>query len=159
MIYQYRAINFAKFIRDNPGKLQMNWSSLIGFSEELVESCLNFYGAQGWEYVRVEEVDPGSLKMLGGLVPSLSGNWFMFIFRKEVEVSKEDQEKRDEELKDRLEEKERRARIPPGAAREPSENPNAKCPNCDAPINERDEDCWKCKASFSGSSAWKPIKK
>ncbi|WP_293626619.1 MULTISPECIES: hypothetical protein [unclassified Polynucleobacter] len=34
---------------------------------------------------------------------------------------------------------------------------DAICPNCDAPINSKDVECWQCSASFSEQSSWKPL--
>jgi len=33
---------------------------------------------------------------------------------------------------------------------------NATCPNCESQVNNMDEECWKCKASFGELSTWRP---
>jgi predicted amidophosphoribosyltransferase len=33
---------------------------------------------------------------------------------------------------------------------------NATCPNCESQVNNMDEECWNCKASFGELSTWRP---
>ena len=35
---------------------------------------------------------------------------------------------------------------------------DAKCPNCESPVNALDQECWRCGASFVSNSNWRPIK-
>jgi len=42
--------------------------------------------------------------------------------------------------------------------KEPPLNPDAKCPNCDAPLLLTAKSCWKCDSLFIDPQGWRPIK-
>ena len=121
-----------------------------------VENLLNHFAKDGWEYVRSEEFfadffKSGAASFFGDKNnPRLQ----MFIFRQQYT---EEMEKRMADEEQERIEAERAAHKQTGKIMgEMPEVTDARCPNCDSLVNKLDQRCWKCDASFSELSAWRP---
>lgn len=157
MKYIYKTVSLEDFLSSHDAARigVMDWQTQKGMAKKAskaIESLINYYAEDGWEYVRSEEFRADFFK--SGMASFFNDKnnplLQMFIFRQE----------RTDELIEKLKHKtinqntnDENNKVVKGI--QPKDT-NAKCPCCESLINSQDESCWKCNASFDQYSSWKP---
>lgn len=93
MKYIYKTVSLSQFLDENKNSKigMMTWGTQTGFESQAskaIENLMNYYAADGWEYVRSEKVFAEFFKSTArGLFESRKNNppLQMFIFRKVYE--------------------------------------------------------------------------
>jgi len=163
MKYIYKTVMLNQFSHSEAGKkylargLSLDINDKIG---EMIQALLNHYAEDGWEYWRNDTFQPIFFQSISSMLFSLGAAAELppipvFIFRKEFteELKKQFKEEEKRELEEALK---RAAHNDKKPKREMPEVIDARCPNCESPVNMLDERCWKCDASFGGLSTWRP---
>jgi hypothetical protein len=172
MRYIYKTVSLEEYLRANKdltiGALSGALTGQIALAlqaSKAIESLINHYAKDGWEYLRSEEFHTdffrsGSARIFNaftsGLTKKSAANPLlqMFVFRQEY--SEEVLRSFEEESRKELEEAVQNSTTENTVIRNQPENADSTCPNCDSLVNKADDSCWNCQASFGDMSSWRP---